>query len=117
LVQRGAAYVIIKPFLVADLANILRLLAEALELSPHERVLEIGAGSGYAAAVLSRIAKEVFTIDGIENWRRPPGKDVGRQSGSFVRFTFLADKNQLRNMSGEIRWAHQTAGTPTKPLQ
>ena len=38
-------------------------MAEALELSPHERVLEIGTGSGYAAAILSRIAKEVFTIE------------------------------------------------------
>ena len=38
-------------------------MAEALELAPHERVLEIGTGSGYAAAILSRIAKEVFTVE------------------------------------------------------
>lgn len=42
---------------------IVAYMAEALELAPHERVLEIGAGSGYAAAVLSRIAKEVFKFD------------------------------------------------------
>ncbi len=38
-------------------------MCEALELSPSDRVLEIGTGSGYAAAVLSRIAAEVFTIE------------------------------------------------------
>lgn len=35
----------------------------ALSLRPEHRVLEIGAGSGYAAAVLSRIVHEVYTID------------------------------------------------------
>lgn len=38
-------------------------MAEALELAPDDKVLEIGAGSGYAAAVLSRIAKKVYTIE------------------------------------------------------
>jgi protein-L-isoaspartate(D-aspartate) O-methyltransferase len=38
-------------------------MTEALELAPDERVLEIGTGSGYAAAVLSRIAREVYTVE------------------------------------------------------
>ncbi len=38
-------------------------MAQALEVRPGERVLEIGAGSGYAAAVLSRIAGEVSTVE------------------------------------------------------
>ena len=37
----------------------------ALQLTGGERVLEIGTGSGYAAAVLSRLAKEVFTVERI----------------------------------------------------
>jgi len=45
-----------QPYIVA-------LMAEALELGPDDRVLEVGAGSGYAAAVLGRIAREVFTIE------------------------------------------------------
>jgi len=45
-----------QPYVVA-------LMAEALELTPRDRVLEIGAGSGYAAAVLSRIAAEVYAIE------------------------------------------------------
>lgn len=38
-------------------------MVEALDLEGHERVLEIGTGSGYAAAVLAEIAGEVFTIE------------------------------------------------------
>src|SRR5438552_6124327 len=38
-------------------------MIDALELEGGERVLEIGTGSGYAAAVLSRIAREVYTIE------------------------------------------------------
>jgi protein-L-isoaspartate(D-aspartate) O-methyltransferase len=45
-----------QPFIVA-------LMAQALALAGDERVLEIGAGSGYAAAVLSLLAAEVYTIE------------------------------------------------------
>lgn len=34
-----------------------------LEVQPHERVLEIGTGSGYSAALLSKLAKEVVTLE------------------------------------------------------
>jgi protein-L-isoaspartate(D-aspartate) O-methyltransferase len=39
------------------------LMAAALELRGHERVLEVGSGSGYAAAVLGAIAREVVTVE------------------------------------------------------
>src|SRR3954469_21404685 len=42
---------------------IVACMAQLLELRGHERVLEVGAGSGYAAAVLSRLAREVVTIE------------------------------------------------------
>jgi protein-L-isoaspartate(D-aspartate) O-methyltransferase len=38
-------------------------MSEALAVTPHHRVLEVGTGSGYQAAVLSRIAREVVTIE------------------------------------------------------
>lgn len=38
-------------------------MTEQLALRPHHRVLEIGAGSGYQAAVLSRLAREVVSIE------------------------------------------------------
>src|SRR4051812_3328192 len=48
----GEGQTISQPFIVAT-------TVEALELHGGERVLEIGTGSGYAAAVLSRMAKDV----------------------------------------------------------
>jgi len=45
-----------QPFIVA-------LMIEALELEGDDRVLEVGAGSGYATAVLSRIERRVFAIE------------------------------------------------------
>jgi protein-L-isoaspartate(D-aspartate) O-methyltransferase len=41
------------------------LMTECLELSGEERVLEVGTGSGYQAAVLGRLAREVFTVERI----------------------------------------------------
>jgi protein-L-isoaspartate(D-aspartate) O-methyltransferase len=45
-----------QPYIVA-------YMAESLELSCGDRVLEIGTGSGYSAAVLSRIAAEIYTVE------------------------------------------------------
>ncbi len=45
-----------QPYIVA-------FMAQALELKPNDTVLEIGAGSGYAAAVLSRIVSHVYSIE------------------------------------------------------
>jgi protein-L-isoaspartate(D-aspartate) O-methyltransferase len=56
----GSAQTISQPYIVA-------ITIESLGLRGDERVLEIGTGSGYAAAVLSRLAKEVFTVE-----RLPP---------------------------------------------
>ena len=38
-------------------------MIEAAGVAPGDRVLEVGAGSGYAAAVMARIAGEVFAIE------------------------------------------------------
>jgi len=47
-----------QPYIVA-------MMTEALELEGGDKVLEIGTGSGYAAAVLSQIAKDVYTVERI----------------------------------------------------
>ncbi|RPJ11294.1 MAG: protein-L-isoaspartate(D-aspartate) O-methyltransferase [Deltaproteobacteria bacterium] len=52
----GEGQTISQPYVVA-------LMTEALRLKPSDRVLEIGTGSGYQAAVLAEIIKEVFTIE------------------------------------------------------
>ena len=52
----GAGQTISQPYVVA-------LMCQALKLKPTDRVLEIGAGSGYAAAVLAKLAANVQTIE------------------------------------------------------
>jgi protein-L-isoaspartate(D-aspartate) O-methyltransferase len=52
----GEGQTISQPFMVAA-------MTQALELTGPERVLEIGTGSGYQAAVLSMLASEVFSVE------------------------------------------------------
>jgi len=52
----GYGQTISQPYIVAS-------MTETLKLKPGDKVLEIGTGSGYQAAVLAAIAKEVFTIE------------------------------------------------------
>jgi protein-L-isoaspartate(D-aspartate) O-methyltransferase len=59
----GSEQTISQPFIVAR-------MVEALRLSPGDRVLEIGAGSGYAAAVMAEIVEEVYAVERHENLAR-----------------------------------------------
>jgi protein-L-isoaspartate(D-aspartate) O-methyltransferase len=43
--------------------SVVGLMTQALEISPRDKVLEIGTGSGYQAAILSQLARRVYTID------------------------------------------------------
>lgn len=43
--------------------SVVGLMTQALEVSPRDKVLEIGTGSGYQAAILSKLARRVYTID------------------------------------------------------
>ena len=43
--------------------SIVGIMTQALDLTGREKVLEIGTGSGYQAAILSRLARRVYTID------------------------------------------------------
>jgi protein-L-isoaspartate(D-aspartate) O-methyltransferase len=51
-----AGQTISQPYIVA-------LMIEAAEIEPGDKILEVGAGSGYAAAVMSRIARQVIAIE------------------------------------------------------
>lgn len=55
----GEGQTISQPYIVA-------LMTELLDLDGDEKVLEIGTGSGYQAAVLAELAKEVYTIEILE---------------------------------------------------
>ncbi len=52
----GYAQTISQPYIVA-------IMTDLLDLKPSDKVLEIGTGSGYQAAVLAEIVKEVYTIE------------------------------------------------------
>jgi protein-L-isoaspartate(D-aspartate) O-methyltransferase len=59
----GHGQTISQPYMVA-------LMTEALELKPQHRVLEIGTGSGYQAAVLSLLVTKVYTVERIPELTR-----------------------------------------------
>lgn len=43
--------------------SIVGIMTQALQITPRDKVLEIGTGSGYQAAVLSQLARRVYTVD------------------------------------------------------
>ncbi|MEF9476319.1 MAG: protein-L-isoaspartate(D-aspartate) O-methyltransferase [Candidatus Mariimomonas ferrooxydans] len=63
----GEGQTISQPYIVA-------MMTEALKLKPSDRVLEIGTGSGYQAAVLAEIVKEVYTIEIRERLAKSAGQ-------------------------------------------
>jgi len=61
----GHRQTISQPYIVA-------FMSEAMELKPGDRVLEIGTGSGYQAAILAELVREVYSIEIVE----PLGKEA-----------------------------------------
>ncbi|SEW17596.1 protein-L-isoaspartate(D-aspartate) O-methyltransferase [Cognatiyoonia koreensis] len=43
--------------------SIVGIMTQALDLQPRDKVLEVGTGSGYQAAILARLARRVYTVD------------------------------------------------------
>ena len=71
----GESQTISSPFIVS-------LMTQSLDPKPTDRVLEIGTGSGYQAAILSPLVKDVYTIEIVE--------DLGQRTKQL-----LADMNYL----------------------
>lgn len=70
-------------------------MAEQLEPAPEERVLDVGTGSGYAAAVLSRIFAEVYTIE----------RHEALAASARERFDRLDYENiEVRHGDGSMGW-------------
>lgn len=67
----GHGQTISQPYIVA-------LMTEVLELAPHDRVLEIGTGSGYQAAVLAELVDEVYSIEIVEELGRSAAERLKR---------------------------------------
>ena len=73
----GHGQTISQPFIVA-------LMTAMLELRPHDRVLEIGTGCGYQAALLALLARQVLSIE-----RLKPLHDKARENIAPLRMTNL----------------------------
>jgi protein-L-isoaspartate(D-aspartate) O-methyltransferase len=77
---------------------IVAYMAQLLELNGEETVLEVGTGSGYGAAVLARLCREVVTIE-----RHPPLAAAARSALADVGYANV-----------EVRVGDGTAGAPDR---
>lgn len=103
----GEDQTISQPYIVA-------LMTEALELKGGEKVLELGAGSGYQAAILGELADQVFTIE-----RLPSLAQAAEMVLREVGYTNV----HIKVADGTLGWAEEapfdailvTAGSPQIP--
>lgn len=104
----GEGQTISQPFIVA-------LMTESLGVGPADRILEIGTGSGYQAAILAELAKDVYTIERVESLAKRAG----------VLFSELGYHNiRLKVDDGTLGWKEEapfdkiiiTAASPRIPL-
>ncbi|MDV7142083.1 protein-L-isoaspartate(D-aspartate) O-methyltransferase [Tropicimonas sp. TH_r6] len=70
--------------------SVVALMTQALDVGPRDKVLELGTGSGYQAAILSQLARRVYTVD---RFRRlvAQAQDVFDELGLTNIITFTAD--------------------------
>lgn len=104
----GFGQTISQPYIVA-------LMSQRLEVQPQHKVLEIGTGSGYQTAVLSKLAQEIYTVERVkplldDAWERL--MDLGLRNIHF------------RHADGTLGWEEAapfdrimiTAGAPQLPM-
>jgi protein-L-isoaspartate(D-aspartate) O-methyltransferase len=84
----GSGQTISQPYIVA-------LMTEALKTKPGDKVLEIGTGSGYQAAILADLGAEVYTVEIIP--------ELAQQAGERLR-SLGYEKVQLLNADGYYGW-------------
>lgn len=103
------AQTISQPFIVG-------LMTQALQVGPRHRVLEIGTGSGYQCAVLSRMARFVYTV---ERYKSLLTEAEGRLKRLGIENVFT------RHGDGGVGWSEQapfdrimvTAASPNEPTE
>ncbi len=103
----GEGQTISQPYMVA-------IMTELLELKGDEKVLEIGTGSGYQTAVLAELAKEVYSIERIEQ--------LAESAKNILNSLFYKNIN-IKTGDGTLGWEEKspfdriliTAGTPQIP--
>jgi protein-L-isoaspartate(D-aspartate) O-methyltransferase len=103
----GYGQTISQPFVVA-------LMLQELDVQPHHRILEIGAGSGYQTALLARLAAQVYAIERIDQLAERALTALGMLNVSNVT---------LRAADGSLGWPEEApfdriicgAGAPDVP--
>ncbi|MBI3608496.1 MAG: protein-L-isoaspartate(D-aspartate) O-methyltransferase [Nitrospirae bacterium] len=103
----GGQQTISQPYMVA-------LMSQALELNGSERVLEVGTGSGYQAAVLARLAARIFTMERVK-----PLADRARNTFERLKVYNVV----VRQFDGTFGWPEEApfdailvaAGAPAVP--
>jgi protein-L-isoaspartate(D-aspartate) O-methyltransferase len=84
----GYGQTISQPYIVA-------LMTEALKIKPGDRVLEIGTGSGYQAAILAELGAEVYSVEILP--------ELAQQAAERLR-SLGYDNLQVRNADGYLGW-------------
>jgi len=87
----GHGQTISQPYIVG-------LMTELLAIDGHERVLEIGTGSGYQAAILAEVAAQVYTIEILE-----PLAEAARKLLSEMAY----DNVEVRHGDGYVGWPEE----------
>jgi protein-L-isoaspartate(D-aspartate) O-methyltransferase len=104
----GDGQTISQPYMVA-------LMTQALDPAPGQRILEIGTGSGYQAAILATLGAQVFSMDRIPR--------LSRSARDRLDGLGLLDRLHLRVGDGTVGWPEEapfdgiivTAGAPKVP--
>lgn len=103
----GEGQTISQPYMVA-------VMTELLELKGNEKVLEIGSGSGYQAAILAELSKEVYTVERIAVLAEKAKNKLNSMGYTNIH---------IRVSNGTLGWPEEapfdriilTAGTPKVP--
>lgn len=93
-----------QPYMVA-------VMTEALELTGRERVLEVGTGSGYQAAVLAYLTEEVVSIERIEGLARRAARTLEEQGLRNVQ-VLHGDGSDAEGVVGDFDRILVTAAAP-----
>jgi protein-L-isoaspartate(D-aspartate) O-methyltransferase len=104
----GFEQTISQPFIIA-------LMTEALELTGNEKVLEVGAGSGYQTAILAELARLVITVE-----RLPALAERARNTLSSLGYTNVRVYRAQRTLGWQDEAPYDaimvTAGAPRVPV-
>jgi len=87
----GCGQTISQPYIVA-------LMTELLDLNPNDKVLEVGTGSGYQAAVLAELTDQVYSIEVIPELARRAASAVATEGYHNIK---------LRTGNGALGWPEE----------